>query len=139
MAEWVKHTIVDKVDEFVHSELGGVCQNASERVGDVALQYRSKEIALGPTHYICSTALAVCHVQNVVIHRFKQQLAKDEMTDTRIEVRAPRAQRHATPVCKGNSHSRRIDRRSSARWRLSCTSSSACDTRRARGAAGLQR
>ena len=70
MKQWLQKNVLDHLDEIVHPTRGGVCQNASERVGDVALQFRDKETDLGPSHYFCSSGLAVCHVQNVVIHVF---------------------------------------------------------------------
>ena len=85
MQAWLKKEIIDQINDIVHPTRGGCCQNASERVGDVALQYRDKETDLEPTHYICSTALAICHVNNVVIHRFRRRLAANGQVDRRIE------------------------------------------------------
>ena len=51
----------------------------------MALQYRDKHTPLQPTHYICSTGLAIAHVQNVVIHKFRRQLAERGIVDDRIE------------------------------------------------------
>mgnify|MGYP003685714465 CR=1 FL=1 len=49
------------------------------------MHYRPKEKQLKPTHYICSTGLAIAHVQNVCIHRFRHILAEDGKKDERIE------------------------------------------------------
>ena len=69
MQKYLKVDVIDKVSTLIHPVRGGLCQNASERVGDVALQYRNKHTPLKPTHYACSTGLAVAHVNAVVIHR----------------------------------------------------------------------
>ena len=84
MQQYLKANVIDEVSTLVHPELGGVCQNASERVGDVALKYRAKETPLKPTHYACSTGLAMLHVQSVVIHRLIMELEQEGMTDARL-------------------------------------------------------
>ena len=85
MQSWLTSHVLENIEEKLHPEEGGMCQNASERVGDVALQYRDKISTLGPTHYICSTGLAIAHVENVVINRFRMDLAADERMDQKIE------------------------------------------------------
>eukprot|EP00966_Prymnesium_polylepis_P204865 4746217-Prymnesium_polylepis.1 len=85
MQQYLKTTVINEVSSLVHPELGGVCQNASERVGDVALGYRSKERPLKPTHYACSTGLAIAHVQSVVIHRVLMELEQEGRTDLRLQ------------------------------------------------------
>jgi hypothetical protein len=54
-------------------------------VGDVALSYRDKETPLKPTHYACSTGLAIAHVQSVVIHRVIMELEHVGRTDLRLQ------------------------------------------------------
>jgi len=85
MQAWLKHNIIDCINDVVDPGLGAVCQNASERVGDVALQFRDKHTVLGPTHYIASTGLAIAHVNTVCIHKFRRQLAARGLVDSRIE------------------------------------------------------
>ena len=85
MQSWLTSHVLDNLEEKLHPEEGGMCQNSSERVGDVALQYRDKISTLGPTHYICSTGLAIVHVENVVINRIRLDLAGDGLTDLKIE------------------------------------------------------
>ena len=85
MQAWLKQNIINCINDVVDPDLGAVCQNASERVGDVALQYRDKHTILGPTHYICSTGLAMAHVNNICIHKFRRQLAARGAIDSRIE------------------------------------------------------
>ena len=86
MASYLKaNVIIDCIENVVHAERGAVCQNASERVGMVALKYRDKETPLKPTHYVCATGLVVSHVQNTVVHRFRRQLAEEGRVDDRIE------------------------------------------------------
>ena len=82
MKEWLQKEVIDRISDIVHPTRG-CCQNASERAGDVALQYRDKETDLEPTHYICSTALAIAHVNNVVIHTFRRKLAAEGRVDER--------------------------------------------------------
>eukprot|EP00966_Prymnesium_polylepis_P069764 1621880-Prymnesium_polylepis.1 len=85
MQAWLRKNILDPIDTVVHPELGALCQNASERVSDVALKYRDKINALEPTHYICSTGLAIAHVNAVCIYKFKLELQTEGRTDARIE------------------------------------------------------
>ena len=86
MKEWLKEEIVDKIDEWVDEVEGGTCQNASERAGKVALGYRDKDgTPLGPTHYICSTGLAIAHCNSTVINAFRATLLEDNMVDQKIE------------------------------------------------------
>ena len=85
MQGWLKKNVTNVIDDAIHPTRAGCCQNASERVGDVALGFRSKETALGPTHYTASTALAVIHTNFVVIHTFRRKLAVQLIIDPRIE------------------------------------------------------
>ena len=85
MQGWLKKNVTNVIDDAIHPTRGGCCQNASEHVGDVALQFRGKETALGPTHYTASTALAVIHSNFVVIHTFRRKLAAQLVIDPRIE------------------------------------------------------
>jgi len=85
MQAWITKEVIERIDEVVHPCLGGVCQNASERVGMVALKYRDKETKLGPTHYTVSTGLAIAHCNNVCIHKFRVELAREGIVDQDIE------------------------------------------------------
>eukprot|EP00966_Prymnesium_polylepis_P058876 1364653-Prymnesium_polylepis.1 len=78
MKTWLKENIINKIDDAIHPEEGGLCQNSSERVGTTALSYRGKDgTPLGPTHYICSTGLAIAHVNSIVINTFRRELAAE--------------------------------------------------------------
>ena len=63
LKEWLKTNVISKLDQILVPGVGAVSQNASERVGGVALHYRAKHLALHATHYIAATDLALCHVQ----------------------------------------------------------------------------
>eukprot|EP00966_Prymnesium_polylepis_P072518 1683801-Prymnesium_polylepis.1 len=47
---------MNNISHVVHPTRGVLTQNASERVGMVALMYRDKVRRLGPTHYIYKMA-----------------------------------------------------------------------------------
>ena len=51
MGTWLKEKICKRIEEglLVHKKYGAVTQNASECVGMIALIYRDKDTALGPT------------------------------------------------------------------------------------------
>ena len=85
MEVWLQKEIIDKIDDIIHPIIGAVSQNASERVGDVALQYRTKETDLRATHYVASTSLAICHVQNVVLEKFRRKLKLMGIVDEKLE------------------------------------------------------
>eukprot|EP00964_Phaeocystis_antarctica_P064071 scaffold38504_cov111-Phaeocystis_antarctica.AAC.5 len=82
---YLQSDVLDKLEQIIHPTLGALSQNASERVGDVALQYRAKHTELRATHYVCSTSLALCHTQAVVIEKFKRRLQRLGRTDARLE------------------------------------------------------
>jgi hypothetical protein len=42
MAAWLTKNIINKIEDIIHPVHGAVSQNASERVGDVALQYKGR-------------------------------------------------------------------------------------------------
>ena len=85
LKEWLEKHVIAKLDQILVPGIGAVSQNASERVGGVALHYRAKHLALHATHYIAATDLAMCHVQNTVIWNFKRELAAADIHDSRIE------------------------------------------------------
>jgi hypothetical protein len=85
MQAYLQSDVLDKLEQIIHPTLGALSQNASERVGDVALQYRGKHTELKATHYIAATSLAICHVQAVVIQKFKRKLQRAGRTDARLE------------------------------------------------------
>ena len=85
MAKWLKANVVDPIDDIVHPQQGAVSQNASERVGRVALKFRTKDVDLLKTHYVASTSLAIAHVNNIVIRNFRRAIARNGCVDDRIE------------------------------------------------------
>ena len=85
MQSWLTTNLLDGIGDKLHPEEGGMCQNASERVGDIALQYRDKINPLGPTHYICSTGLAITHCNAIVIAKCRQELADEDDFDQRLD------------------------------------------------------
>ena len=87
MKSYLQTTVINRIDDFVHPILGAINQNASERVGDVALIYREKSADLKATHYIASTSLGIAHCNNVVVAKFRRKLeANGLMPDERIEM-----------------------------------------------------
>ena len=87
MKAWLKTNVIEPAvsGDLVSETRGVVCQNASERVGMVALGYRDKDVSLGPTHYVCSTGLTIGHCNGTVIECFRLQLLEDDATDGRIK------------------------------------------------------
>ena len=85
LQDWLLSNVIAKLEQILVPGVGAVSQNASERVGVVALQYRAKHLALQSTHYIAATDLALCHVQNIVIWNFKRVLAENGIEDTKIK------------------------------------------------------
>ena len=82
METWLTESIIARIGDIIHPTLGAISQNASERVGDVALGFREKSTDLRATHYVAATSLAIAHVNSVVICAF---LRKDEIRDERLE------------------------------------------------------
>ena len=85
MQGWLRTNVVEPIGDVVHETRGALSQNASERVGDVALQYRDKVSDLRATHYCCSTSLAFAHVNSVVIGSFVRN-GSAPAADPRIQV-----------------------------------------------------
>jgi hypothetical protein len=77
MKTWLKNHVINKLDDIMHPELGALSQNASERVGDVALLYRSKETPLLATHYTIATNLAIAHVNSIVFDKIRISLEQE--------------------------------------------------------------
>ena len=71
MKKWLMNHVINNIDDIIHPELGALSQNASERVGDVSLLYRSKETPLLATHYTISTTLAIAHVNSLVFDKIR--------------------------------------------------------------------
>eukprot|EP00966_Prymnesium_polylepis_P136870 3162637-Prymnesium_polylepis.1 len=78
MEAYLTKKICANISHVVHPTKGVLTQNASERVGMVALMYRDKVRRLGPTHYKMSTNFAIAHVNSIVIAKFRRQLADHE-------------------------------------------------------------
>ena len=74
MEEHLTTEFIEKISEIVHPENGAMTQNASERVGNVALRFRDKERPLKPTHYVASSSLAIAHTNDTVIHVIRSTL-----------------------------------------------------------------
>jgi len=92
MQKYLREKAINRITDFIHPTLGALSQNASERVGMVALRYRRgsgegrKDTDLKATHYKASTSLAISHVNNVVITNFRRMLEqKGFAPDERIE------------------------------------------------------
>ena len=84
MAEYLKEKVINRLDDILVPDIGAVSQNASERVGTVALLYRPKGVDLRSTHYVASTNLSICHVNMVVLTRMSRLLYADGIDDSRI-------------------------------------------------------
>ena len=74
MKEWLSKNVIEVIHDIIHEKLGAVSQNASERVGLMALFLRSKETCLNATQYQLRTNIAICLVQDIVIERFRLML-----------------------------------------------------------------
>ena len=86
MKKWLATHVINKIDDIIHPEHGALSQNASERVGDVALLYRDKETPLLATHYTIATNLAVAHVNSVVFDKMWMALEQEgDEPDARLE------------------------------------------------------
>ena len=66
MQKYLTTKVVQRLDEILVPGIGAVLQNASERVGTVALLYRDKGVDMKSVQYVAATNLAIIHVNNVV-------------------------------------------------------------------------
>lgn len=70
---------------YVDNLRGAYTSNASERIGENALEYRDKATPLGPTHYLptttsrLSTDLAICHAIDTSIYKLLTQQARRDL------------------------------------------------------------
>eukprot|EP00966_Prymnesium_polylepis_P005921 135280-Prymnesium_polylepis.1 len=62
MQKYLTTKVVQRLDEILVPGIGAVLQNASERVGTVALCYRDKGVVdMKSVQYVASTNLAIIH------------------------------------------------------------------------------
>ena len=81
MQAYITKNFIDRVNHVISEEHGVMTQNASERVGDVAIRYRDKDTFLRAGCYKLMTNLAILHTNQIVIEVFRRMLKATPLED----------------------------------------------------------